>query len=423
MSADILRSINRRLSHDYQADWHDRLMYVRHPLTVLALVTIVATIAAVCLDERAWPPAIVGAAAIILGVAWPRIGLLPASGALSFVARRAVEGEPTVVRLQLANRAPWRAAGLFIETEGPRLETDAPANSPTIALAPLRPFSDDSFTWELRPPRRGCFPRLTPCLVTGFPFGLERRRKPLGVVSQLLVLPRTYRIVGLPNPQRLVSFDGCSESKRIGCTGATLGVRPFRCGDGRRDVHWRQTARRGELIVREREATESARVRLIIDASRSACGLDHPDLVLDWLVRFAASVARHVSGAGTEVQLATPLKRGGSVQGSELDDALGLLELDERSPSSIFRGAAGRVARGIEPWYIGTAAGYSLLSAEDKAAAGWRFFLLDVVGGRRDSDFLLNRVVADRRVFVVSLPTASIREHSAEDGSFHACPQ
>jgi uncharacterized protein (DUF58 family) len=267
--------------------------------------------------------------------------------------------------------------------------------------------------------RRGPYPRHLPCLSTGFPFGLERRRKTLDAPKQILVLPRTWPIIGMPSPRRLPSFDGAAESNRSGTTGTTLGVRPFRRGDGRRDVHWRQTARHGRLIVRERETPERAQVRLVVDASRTSCGTDNPDAVLDWLARFAASIAEQIDATTAAVELASSARPcSAAVRGAAIGDALARLELGESSSSRTFCEAAKHVSRSVEPWFLTTPAGYFRLSAEERAAAGWTFFVLEV-----DESEWRTTVTSDpaarRRTFTVSLLTGSTLDHFAEEGTFH----
>src|SRR5262249_61272803 len=43
------------------------------------------------------------------------------------------------------------------------------------------------------------------------------------------------------------------------------GVRPFRSGDSPRWIHWRTTARRGELMVREVEETPTDNLIVVVD--------------------------------------------------------------------------------------------------------------------------------------------------------------
>lgn len=413
-AADLGRTLFYGFGRDYGVSWHRRLTALFQPLTVLATVGVMATIVAVCLDERGWPPAVVCGAAILVGVLWPRISLRPLSGEWSFAAPRAVEGEPTIVRLQLRNRAPWRAWGLCFEAEGPGF-------SELTALAPLGSFADETFVWDLTPPRRGCFPRRAACLSTGFPFGLEQQRKTIVAAVPLLVLPHTWPIVGLPSPRRLPTFDGAAALQRTGDSGTTLGVRPFRRGDARRDVHWRQTARRGDLIVREREAIETARLRLVVDASRTSCGFDEPEAVLDWLARFAASVTEQLDGVAATELAVLPAGRGPAVVRGEtqIGDALGRLVLDEGSSSRTFREAAKRLARGVQAWFITTPEGYSHLSAEDRTAKSWAFFLVDTMSEHSWPSHEPVGEVGGRSVYRVALPAGSKRNRFVEAGEFY----
>ena len=49
-------------------------------------------------------------------------------------------------------------------------------------------------------------------------------------------------------------------------TADVRGVRPYRPGDSPRDVHWRTTARRNSLMVREYDSTEPLDLVLVVEA-------------------------------------------------------------------------------------------------------------------------------------------------------------
>ena len=89
------------------------------------------------------------------------------------------------------------------------------------------------------------------------------------------------------------------------------GVREFRAGDALRHVHWRTTARRGELVVREFETEVGVPLLILIDAQMRA--EPHGDYgALDSAARLAASIARYAHYAGHPVALA-------SYRGDELE--------------------------------------------------------------------------------------------------------
>jgi uncharacterized protein (DUF58 family) len=99
-------------------------------------------------------------------------------------------------------------------------------------------------------------------LSTRFPFGLIR--KSLDVVSptRLLVYPALCAV-----PDHLVLGKRAQEGRKKmhspSRRGDFYGLREFRAGDDPRDIHWRASARRGRLFLRESES-ESSRVIAIV---------------------------------------------------------------------------------------------------------------------------------------------------------------
>ena len=87
----------------------------------------------------------------------------------------------------------------------------------------------------------------------------------------LIVLPARGRIDLAGFRRWLLKSGGESDRSRRVLRRATVdpadvrGVRPYRPGDSRRSIHWRTTARAGELMVREYDAAPSAALVLALD--------------------------------------------------------------------------------------------------------------------------------------------------------------
>jgi uncharacterized protein (DUF58 family) len=102
-------------------------------------------------------------------------------------------------------------------------------------------------------PRRGVYPLAGVVLATSFPFGLFSKERDVVLAGQLVVWPRTDRPVRTPRPGGIRSarrYAG-SSSAPVLQRGEYRSLREYRPGDDPRDVHWRSTARRGDLITRE----------------------------------------------------------------------------------------------------------------------------------------------------------------------------
>jgi uncharacterized protein (DUF58 family) len=93
------------------------------------------------------------------------------------------------------------------------------------------------------------------------------------------------------------------EASRTGDGTETMGVREYRPGDPIRGVHWRSTARRGQLVVRELAEPSRARVDVVIGAGAwEVAALDRATVV-------AAAVAEDATGRGHPTTLAADGRR------------------------------------------------------------------------------------------------------------------
>ena len=70
--------------------------------------------------------------------------------------------------------------------------------------------------------------------------------------------------------------------------------RGYRHGDDLRRVHWRSTARYGELMVRREEQPQRARCTVLLDTRRTAYPGSGPGSAFEWAVSGAASVLASV---------------------------------------------------------------------------------------------------------------------------------
>ena len=133
------------------------------------------------------------------------------------------------------------------------------------------------------------------------PFGLRSVRCVHVVRAPLVVRPR---LVPVPAPP-LVTADTAGElgPGRLRRDGETIhGVRDWRSGDDARQIHWRTTARRGQLVVLERESPEQPRLVLVATGPSSAPSWEHSVSLLAstavLALRSGASVAMYAEQAG-----------------------------------------------------------------------------------------------------------------------------
>ncbi|MGH1562674.1 DUF58 domain-containing protein [Mumia sp. DW29H23] len=158
--------------------------------------------------------------------------------------------------------------------------------------------------YKLVPRRRG-FYALGPLSVrVGDPFGFLSVRKTFHTTTPLVVTPTVH-----PLGRLWAGGVGAEQGEhrvRLGSTGRAddTSVREYRVGDDLRRIHWRTTARTGELMVRREEEGRHADTTVYLDTRRD---VHRPgsDGTFEWAVSAAASVAAHFSGHGWDVRLVT----------------------------------------------------------------------------------------------------------------------
>ena len=152
-------------------------------------------------------------------------------------------------------------------------------------------------------PRRGPHLFRHAHLSSLFPFGLFRKGIRHRLDLEVLVFPEIYPASG-------VEIDGGGEigegSPRRAVWGHELhALRGFRQGDDPRGIHWKQTARTGELVYVERQAESGRRLSILLDN-----GIGHAADAADverfeGLVSEAATAAVDHLARGYEVELVT----------------------------------------------------------------------------------------------------------------------
>jgi uncharacterized protein (DUF58 family) len=263
---------------------------MKHPAAAIVFAAAVACAAGVFINPVAFVPGGALVATLFLGYFWPRVAMQRVSARLSFGRNRADENDAITVQLTVVNRWPFPVWGLMLEG-GFRSTSDA-APDIALALARVGAWSTSEFRWEFAADCRGEYPRRTPMLVTGFPFGLKKAGREVEVVSKLLVRPKTFEIEELLDAAETRPNDDHWSDHRVGECGDMLGTRPFRPGDSLRRVHWAQTARYDQLIVCERQASSSSSLEVDLDADPAAhCGQGR-DSSWEWSIRIAASLCR-----------------------------------------------------------------------------------------------------------------------------------
>lgn len=138
---------------------------------------------------------------------------------------------------------------------------------------------------------------------TLFPLGFFRKglRYPLGV--EMLVFPEIYAAASASLGQ--TGRWGDEPSRTSGWGHELHALRTFRPGDDPRSIHWKQTARTGQVIYMEREVEESRRLSIVFDNAVGALTDEATRNRFEHLVSEAATAGLDYLERGFEVELVT----------------------------------------------------------------------------------------------------------------------
>ena len=167
-----------------------------------------------------------------------------------------------------------------------------------------------SFTYALQGLRRGRHP-IGPLRVNVLdPFGLVFRRHKFGSPEMLTVLPRRYEL--RPIAPRGTSEDGATRPapQHVGLGEDDVIASSYLPGDAMKRLHWKATAHRGELMVRQEEQQLTPRAAVVLDCEPVSQGTAQDrqgeweySAVLEWCVAATASITTHLVKAGYVVVL------------------------------------------------------------------------------------------------------------------------
>ena len=169
---------------------------------------------------------------------------------------------------------------------------------------------------------------------TGDPFGLVQLDRQFVATSEVMVTPR---IVPLPTIRTIGGGGSTGEARphRVGIVGQDDAlVREYRQGDDVRRIHWRSTARLGELMVRREEQAWDPSASIVLDSRASAHAGRGMQNSLEWAISAAASIGIHFLDDGFAIYEADgPLHISGAMgQHSSASQELVITRLTDLRP-------------------------------------------------------------------------------------------
>lgn len=204
--------------------------------------------------------------------------------------RRVVAGDRALGRLEIANARARRSSPS-------RLELPVGAGSAEFVVPALAPGEEHDELFAVPTERRAVIVAGPAVSVRGDQLGLLRRAVAWGEPVELFVHPRTARLA--PSAAGLVRDLEGEVTKTITNHDISFhALRAYEPGDDRRYVHWRTSARTGQLMVRQFEETRRSQLVILFDSDREKFASDDE---FELAVSIVASVGVQVIRDGTRV--------------------------------------------------------------------------------------------------------------------------
>jgi uncharacterized protein (DUF58 family) len=212
---------------------------------------------------------------------------------------RVEAGRVATVRLRLDNVSRLPSGVLLMEDALPYTL----GGRPRFVLDRVEPRGVRDVTYPVRAEARGRYTVGPLAVRLTDPFGLCELTRSFASTDDLIVTP-----VISPLPTVRLGGDwaggGDSSARSVAASGSDdAATREYRHGDDLRKVHWRSTARVGELMVRREEQPFQSRATLLLDGRKIAHRGDGPGSSYEYAVSAVASIAISLHRAGFVLRL------------------------------------------------------------------------------------------------------------------------
>ncbi|MFF8385452.1 DUF58 domain-containing protein [Streptomyces kanasensis] len=215
--------------------------------------------------------------------------------------QRVPAGAEARVRLRMDNVSRLPTGLLMLQDQvpyvlGPR---------PRFVLDRVEPGGKREVSYRVRSDLRGRYPLGPLQLRLSDPFGMCELTRSFSSHDLLTVVPRSEPLPPVRLAGEAPGYGDGRHSSLAQVGEDDVLPREYRYGDDLRRVHWRSTARYGELMVRREEQPQQARCTVLLDTRAGAYDSAGPDSAFEWAVSGAASAVTHLLERGYAVRLLT----------------------------------------------------------------------------------------------------------------------
>ena len=283
------------LFRPFRRTWHS-LFVVHRSLTAVVLLFVACVVIALSTGFwLTWRLAYVALIGVPVAWVWSRFNLQGIEVVPDRHVDRLQEGGHFEERITIRNRS-WFGK-IWLEVDDP---SEMPGHrARRVVTVPAR--GEKTWRAESIVRRRGLYTVGPVEVSTGDPFGLFRHTRRFGRAQNVLVYPRAVDLPSFNVPAANLPGEGRFRRRTHYVTPNASGVRPYEFGDSFNRIHWKSTARTGELMVKLFELDPASDIWIVLDLERDVHTGDGDDSTEEYGVRVAASVARYFLMANRSV--------------------------------------------------------------------------------------------------------------------------
>ncbi|MGW1343914.1 DUF58 domain-containing protein [Kribbella sp. NPDC002412] len=207
---------------------------------------------------------------------------------------RVERGRPALATLRVRNEGTrWQASFAAHDSAGDERQE--------VRIRRLGPGSEATYRYELPTSKRGKIAVGPLTLERRDPLGLARNSRATGEVATLWVHPKRHPtktvVAGRPRHHHI----GRTADDSLRGSADLRDVRPYVVGDEVRHLHWKATARTGQLMVRDYADPDQPRLTVLLDTRREPLS----PATFEEATEVAASILFAASTAGHRCRLVT----------------------------------------------------------------------------------------------------------------------
>ncbi|MEI8246140.1 MAG: DUF58 domain-containing protein [Lentisphaerota bacterium] len=154
---------------------------------------------------------------------------------------------------------------------------------------------------------RGYYKMKKITLIGGDPAGLFCSKRIFTLPGAIMIYPEIVPLTWLPIKLKKREMPAV-EGRLLGISGQGqefFGVRGYRSYDEVRFIHWKASASKRRLMVKEFEANTVDEVNILLDAELSSIGIDHNDNNFEFLLKTASSITGYLAEMYCRIQFIT----------------------------------------------------------------------------------------------------------------------